>query len=638
MKELPIALKMDIYRPDEMSEHKLLLENVVRTVASECREAINVLGKIWLELGIKDEQRQTRNDTVITLIKNLLAEMVAEEKSLKCQVQDNVAEFTKVTNQLCKDLALPDVQIDPKMSLIELETELRHKVDSLKKEKHERLKELKTLRTEEEKLCTRLDLPQHELNFVGCPAKQQLTELEQNIGYLQAEMKKRFDLFKKLQTSVRQLWLDLDMDPYTEFEVELCRGDADETFCLSAANLDKVKALQDQLEIEHRKLLGEIDGLQEQVKALWERLEIDAEERSSFLKDNSDLSPKTARAFKQELSRLQELKRLHMAKFIDNIRKELVALWDKCCFGLDQRQDFLPYYEDVFTDEALTLHEHQVKIMNNYYHENKRIFKLIEKRETSWKNKLDFEDKSSNADRLFTARGDAMLKEAKMRAAFEKGLPKIEEELKKCLHDWEKDDESFFLYNGMRYLDRITMQHEAWEDLKADKKKERNRAKQENTKKEMVFGSKPSAIKRKCNGTPVKSPSKHRRLDMTHTPSKYTHSSIHPTPKKLGATGNKQVVKSALKSKSRTVATARRRSNRLNARQPTRGKENTTFQPSPATRLNNTKLSFVSGHVTPAKTAQPGNVGSYQEFSIGIVSPNCRSSFVSKSPNGSIQL
>ena len=51
-----------------------------------------------------------------------------------------------------------------------------------------------------------------------------------------------------------------------------------------------------QLEIEHRKLLGEIDGLQEQVKALWERLEIDAEERSSFLKDNSDLSPKTARA------------------------------------------------------------------------------------------------------------------------------------------------------------------------------------------------------------------------------------------------------------------------------------------------------------------------------------------------------
>ena len=42
---------------------------------------------------------------------DLLAEMVAEEKSLKCQVQDNVAEFTKVTNQLCKDLALPDVQV-----------------------------------------------------------------------------------------------------------------------------------------------------------------------------------------------------------------------------------------------------------------------------------------------------------------------------------------------------------------------------------------------------------------------------------------------------------------------------------------------------------------------------------------------
>ena len=35
------------------------------------------------------------------------------------------------------------------------------------------------------------------------------------------------------------------------------------------------------------------------------------------------------------------------------------------------------------------------------------------------------QNKSSNSDRLFTARGGALLKEAKIRAAFEKGLPKV---------------------------------------------------------------------------------------------------------------------------------------------------------------------------------------------------------------------
>ena len=38
---------------------------------------------------------------------------------------------------------------------------------------------------------------------------------------------------------------------------------------------------------------------------------------------------------------------------------------------------------------------------------------------------LSSQNKSSNSDRLFTARGGALLKEAKIRAAFEKGLPKV---------------------------------------------------------------------------------------------------------------------------------------------------------------------------------------------------------------------
>lgn len=48
-------------------------------------------------------------------------------------------------------------------------------------------------------------------------------------------------------------------------------------------------------------------------------------------------------------------------------------------------------FKDVFTEETLSEHEHQVATVNNFYEENKEMFKLVEKRETLWNKKIDFE-------------------------------------------------------------------------------------------------------------------------------------------------------------------------------------------------------------------------------------------------------
>ena len=55
------------------------------------------------------------------------------------------------------------------------------------------MKTLTQKRSEEMKLCERLALQQLELNFVGCPTKQQLNELNQNIIFLQDE---KVNIFK----------------------------------------------------------------------------------------------------------------------------------------------------------------------------------------------------------------------------------------------------------------------------------------------------------------------------------------------------------------------------------------------------------------------------------------------------------
>ena len=54
-------------------------------------------------------------------------------------------------------------------------------------EKHERMKNLKSLREKETKLCERLCVAAHNLGEVNVPNKEQLKELEANVEYLQKE-------------------------------------------------------------------------------------------------------------------------------------------------------------------------------------------------------------------------------------------------------------------------------------------------------------------------------------------------------------------------------------------------------------------------------------------------------------------
>lgn len=54
-------------------------------------------------------------------------------------------------------------------------------------EKHERMKNLKSLRETESVFCERLCLPAHNLGDVTVPTKEHLKELEANVEYLRKE-------------------------------------------------------------------------------------------------------------------------------------------------------------------------------------------------------------------------------------------------------------------------------------------------------------------------------------------------------------------------------------------------------------------------------------------------------------------
>ena len=78
-------------------------------------------------------------------------------------------------------------------------------------EKHERMKNLKSLRDKESKLCEQLCLPAHNLGEVNVPTKEQLKELEANVDYLQKEQVSNVNLLNNyfciyMKWSICVLW------------------------------------------------------------------------------------------------------------------------------------------------------------------------------------------------------------------------------------------------------------------------------------------------------------------------------------------------------------------------------------------------------------------------------------------------
>lgn len=172
-----------------------------------------------------------------------------------------------------------------------------------------------------------------------------------------------------------------------------------------------------------------------------------------------------------------------------------------------------------------------------------------------------------------------------------------------------------------------------------------------------MFGSKPTTpVKRRFIGTPVKTPTKLRRLDNTQTPTKFMHSSVCPSPlrstgvnrppRPLGAVA-KKVQKTKVASK-----TPKRTSARIQAKRQVLGEHNSnntskcssgynssgscvSSKPC-SSKMSNTKCSPVSGSATSSNRDMSfGLPSSYDDFAVGLEeNENCRSSVMgSRTPS-----
>ncbi|KAK7508500.1 hypothetical protein BaRGS_00000066 [Batillaria attramentaria] len=498
--------------------------------------SLDKLYRIWHEIGIDEIQVSNRAGTVSMHLCNLLEEMVSEEEQLRDQMAMNIQRHVDELSNLCLELAVPVPKVTENMSMVQREKELRLKLETLTREKQDRLQTLKRLREKDQTLCDILCITPYYVPSSVTPTRDQLHELEAHVKSLEAEKEKRHGEFVSTKEKIVALCNEMDYDPETSFERDLICED-DDAFQLSAENMESLKNLHRELDRKNKELVHTVDDLWIRVRSLWDRLELEEAERKDFESRHQGHKHSVVSALQGELIRCEHLKYANLQRFVEATRRELIDWWGRCYFSKEQRDNFLPFCDENYTEELLEVHEQELQKMRDYYEQHREVLSLLEKREKLWSEMLEFEKKASDPNRFFNDRGGKLLREEKARKKLEKDLPRVEDEAKELIEEWEKETGKKFLVEGVPFPDYVQRQWETFRREKEQEKQNRQKTKAKQMEEEMIFGSKPTTntpAKRRFQNTPGRTPLKARKLNETpRTPasvSRIQHSSVFQSP------------------------------------------------------------------------------------------------------------
>ncbi|KAK3094373.1 hypothetical protein FSP39_000913 [Pinctada imbricata] len=474
-------------------------------------------------------------------LRNLLDEMVTEEETLKEKFVKRIDKYSLECNKLCSELGFPSYEKKKHLTMLQLEKDLRAKVDALSKEKHDRLKSLNHLKEQDQKLCDVMCCTPYYIPSGSIPSSDQLHALEKHVKSLVTEKNKRFSEFVSAKRAIMELLNETGREPESDFERDVVCED-NESFQLSTENMKALKVLKTELEEYKEDLQKEVKDLWVRVTVLWDRLETSEAERDAFKKGKDGIKNDVKQALQEEITKCEQLKFENIQRFVEGMRKEMVEWWDKCFYSKEQRDQFVQYMDENYTETLLEEHEQEVQRLRKYYEEHKDMFENVDRWQTYFTQMKEMEKRANDPNR-FNNRGGSLLQEEKARKKLLKDLPKVEEEVKDAITVWEKANERPFLVEGTRFITYIERQWAVYEEQKVKEKEQRHKAKAKQMEEEMTYGSKPTTPARKrFIGTPSKTPSKLRKLnDTTKTPvscsrmqsSRLHANSVFASPSKL---------------------------------------------------------------------------------------------------------
>ncbi|XP_037775076.1 protein regulator of cytokinesis 1-like isoform X2 [Penaeus monodon] len=480
-------------------------------IMKELRNTTEQLHGLWKEIGFDEAACSERREMITAHVKDLLKTMWEQENKLKkkllSSIEDNGQEFYQLNKEL--GTTLPDPEEN--LSLLELERYLRHSVEKLQDEVKKRRLRIRELRQAEQELCERLiEEPSNVVNK-PIPTLDDMEDLERRIRTLEQEKINREKTFQHLKSNIARLMEELEQKANTTFERDIL-SEVEGLFTLSQQNLKQMKHLNEEYEQRVKDNKTESLELHERIRLLSDRLGLDPSERDQFLATADGHTPSVLVKLRSELSRLQELKQQNMARFINQLRRELETWWEKCYITDEEKNAFSPYLSEIYTEEILEAHDAEVQRLQEYYTENEKLFLKVKQRQEVWNKLMELEEKANDPNRLFGNRGCSLLQEEKERKRVRNELPRIEKELEDLVLQWEVEKGKPFLLGDQSVSEYIQNQWEKYKNQKEQEKKDRQNARAKQLNIESRMGTRPPTVKRRIARNDTLRTSKIRRI------------------------------------------------------------------------------------------------------------------------------
>lgn len=416
-------------------------------------EALDELQKIWEDIGCNKDTRTMYYDQAHNHITDLLNDMVAESQTKKQLLVDSIESLLKQTTLLYTELHLNVVpNTYDEMPLNKVEQLLRADLQNLEHIKKERMLIFKELLARELDIATKLGAKRLSICTDILPTEEELDNFRLYLQKQENEKNRLENVFMEMRCSIIKMMNDLDIAPSSSFEHLVCENPQD--FVLNTSNMTKLRDFKDQLRTRVEETKEHVEKMKEDLLMLWKYLD-EPETCYSFLEKYSGYSAVTVNALNAEIRRCKEKKKENIQKYVMQLRFQLVNLWDLCKYCEADRNLFAAFHSNTFTEDLLTLHEIELEKSQKFYNDNRVIFELLEQRENLLEKAKELIQRETNPDR-FHNRGGQLLTEEKERKIIQKKLPKMEEELKRLVEEYEKKNNCTFTIYGISLENILT--------------------------------------------------------------------------------------------------------------------------------------------------------------------------------------
>ncbi|KAI8603933.1 microtubule associated protein-domain-containing protein [Dissophora ornata] len=313
-------------------------------------------------------------------------------------------------------------------------------------------------------------------------------QFSDNIDACEKEQKRRISVVESTVITVKHLWNELGLTAQDTFEREIINSEND-SYPITDEAMRRFEMKQKMLEEERSKRETLVKEYLAEITHLWDKLRVEEEEREEFMMSNVGLTMDVIRAYKTELSRLEELKSEKLQEFIMEERDALYELWDKLYYSLGQRESFTPVFDENFTDENLAIHESEVTRLRQEVEETEHILAAIEQYRRMLDDIRDFEITSMDAQRLFHRDPGRLLREEKFRKRIAREFPKVESALEEALYQWQQIKGRPFLVYGEEYINTMKLHAQQAREGKENEKLWREQRKHLSLQRDLRYGS-----------------------------------------------------------------------------------------------------------------------------------------------------